>query len=136
MKIANYIIRFLLCILFGLHGIEKLFTTATEEKFTGAGMDQAFVDFYLMLDRTGYLQFVGLLQLCCSILLVFSRTYLLGAVMLVPLILCLLATHVFMSHNLGYILFDSSVLALNLFLIYPATSSLKEVFLKPKTNWI
>lgn len=136
MKIATYIIRFLLVLLFALHGLEKLFTQANPAKFADGGMNQSFIDFYMMLDTTGYLKFVGFFQLLCGILLVFKRTYLLSAVMLVPMILCLIATHIFMSHSVGYIVFDTSILAVNLFLIYPSMSELRSVFLKSQSNVI
>lgn len=136
MKVAAYIVRFLLVLLFASHGIEKLFTTADQGKFAGTGMDRAFIDFYMMLEYTGYLKFVGLFQLLCALLLLPARTCLLAAVMLVPMILCLIATHLFMSHNTGYIIFDTAVLVADLFLIYPAWNELKKIFLKPQLTWI
>jgi len=136
MKITTYIIRFLLAVLFSLHGVEKLFTSASPDKFAAAGMHADFVEFYELLERTGYLAFVGALQLLCALLLLFARTYVLASVMLIPLILCLIASHVFMSHNVGYVLFDTAILVINLFLLYPEWPTLKETFLKPQSKWI
>ena len=138
MKIATYIIRFLLALLFIWAGIEKLFLPydPTEFQTEIAGTDPLFFEFYDLLHRAGYLDFVGFFQLLCGALMVFKRTYLLGSIMFVPLILCLLMTHVFFSHNWLYIVFDSATFCVNLFLILQHAKALKATILKPQDNWI
>jgi uncharacterized membrane protein YphA (DoxX/SURF4 family) len=130
MKIATYLIRFLLALLFVVHGIQKLFTVSNKQDFAEAGMGQAFIDFYKLLETSHYLWFVGFFQLLCGVLLLFNRTYLLAAVMLVPMIFCLVATHVFFTRHTGYLVFDTLVLAADVFLIAPFHRELKFVFLK------
>lgn len=126
MKIATYIIRFLLSLLFIWHGIEKLFL---QTPMKDQGFNEAFTHFYDLLSNSGFLLFVGVCQLLCGILLVFKRTSLLGAIMLVPLLLCLIMTHVFISHNTTYILFDSALLGLNTIVILSNLTLLKITFL-------
>jgi uncharacterized membrane protein YphA (DoxX/SURF4 family) len=138
MKIIIYVIRFLLVFVFIIAGIEKLFLHYNPSVFKAdtAMTDPKFFEFYNFLQGTGYLYFVGFFQLLCGLLLVFRRTYLLAAVMLVPLILCLLMTHVFISKYMYYIIFDGMMLGLNLFLIFQHFTSLKQLFLKPQTTLI
>ena len=111
MTIVTNIIRFLLALMFIYAGIEKLFLPYNPSVFRADAPEVAeeFFTFYELLQASGYLYFVGFFQLVCGILLVFKRTYLLGSIMLVPLTLCLLMTHVFFSEYLGFILFDSCV---------------------------
>ncbi|MEM6866393.1 MAG: MauE/DoxX family redox-associated membrane protein, partial [Bacteroidota bacterium] len=92
MNIVVYIIRFLLAFLFIYAGIEKLFLPYDPSVFRtdAAEADPVFFTYYELLQGSGYLYFVGFFQLLCGTLLIFKRTYLLGSIMLVPLILCLL----------------------------------------------
>jgi len=138
MKIAVYIIRFLLALLFIWAGVEKLFLPYDPSVFraNSAGSDPLFFEFYDLLHKAGYLYFVGFFQLLCGLLLVFKRTYLLGSVMLVPLILCLVNTHIFFSKNVFYIAFDSLMLTLVLFLISRHYAGLRQFFLKKQNVWI
>lgn len=62
--------------------------------------------------------------------------FFIGLGVLVPMILCLIATHIFMSHSIGYVSFDTGVLLADLLLIYPAWNDLKIIFLKPQSKWI
>jgi uncharacterized membrane protein YphA (DoxX/SURF4 family) len=138
MKISVYIIRFLLALLFIWAGIEKLFLPYDPSVFraNAADSDPLFFEFYDLLQKAGYLYFVGFFQLLCGLLLVFKRTYLLGSVMLVPIVLCLLNTHIFFSKNTFYTCFDSVVLVLVLFLISRNYTELKTIFLKKDEKWI
>ena len=138
MKIATYIIRFILAAMFIWAGIEKLFLPYNPSVFKSDSemTDPRFFEFYDFLQGTGYLYFVGFFQLLNGLLLVFRRTYLLGAVMMVPLMLCLLMTHVFISRYPGFIFFDSAMFALNGFLVLQHHKILKETFLKPQGIWI
>lgn len=138
MRIATYITRFLLAILFIHAGTEKLFLPydPTEFQTEVAGTDPLFFEFYDLLHKAGYLYFVGFFQLWCGALMVFKRTYLFGSIMFVPLILCLLMTHVFFSQNWLYIVFDSVTFCANLFLIVQHAKALKDTILKPQEGWI
>ncbi|MEM9858115.1 MAG: MauE/DoxX family redox-associated membrane protein [Bacteroidota bacterium] len=131
---ATYIIRFLLALIFIYAGIEKLFMPYNPSVFKSdvAMTDPKFFDFYDFLMGTGYLYFVGFFQLLNGLLLVFRRTYLLGAVMMIPLMLCLLMTHVFISRYVGYIVFDGVMFLMNSFLVFTHYTELKTTFLKPQ----
>lgn len=136
-KIAIYIIRFLLALLFIYAGIEKLFLPYDPSVFKANSADAAplFFEFYNLLQNAGYLYFVGFFQLLCGVLLIFKRTYVLGSIMLIPLIMCLLATHVFISKNSFYILFDSTVLLLTIVLLFSGYKKWQPII--SKTNqWI
>ncbi len=134
MVVATYLIRFLLALIFIYAGIEKLFMPYNPSVFKSdvAMTDPKFFDFYDFLMGTGYLYFVGFFQLLNGLLLVFRRTYLLGAVMMIPLMLCLLMTHVFISRYVGYIVFDRVMFLLNSFLVFTHYTELKTTFLKPQ----
>ena len=138
MKIAVYVIRILLALMFIRAGIEKLFLPFNPSVFRANTAEAAeeFFTFYELLQSTGYLYFVGFFQLLCGILLLFKRTYLLAAIMLVPLILCLLMTHVYLSKNTFYILFDSSMFLLNAVLIGYHLKTIQQTILKPQQGWI
>ena len=56
--------------------------------------------------------------------------------MLVPLILCLLMTHVFFSQNWLYLIFDGVTFSLNLFLIAQHSKELTATILKRQDHWI
>lgn len=138
MKIATYSIRFLLALIFIYAGIEKLFLPYNSSVFKSdvEMTDPKFFEFYDFLMGTGYLYFVGFFQLLNGLLLVFKRTYLLGAVMMVPLMLCLLMTHVFISKYSGFIVFDGVMFLMNSFLVLIHFQELKTTFLKPQSGWI
>ena len=138
MHILVYIIRFLLATTFLYAGIEKLFLPYDPSVFRtdAAEADPLFFTYYDLLQGSGYLYFVGFFQLLCGLLMVFRRTYLLGSIMLVPLMLCLLMTHVFFSKYLPFILFDSTLFALNLFLLFKKYKDWHPVILKKQNSWV
>ena len=138
MKIVIYIARFLLALIFIYAGIEKIFLPYNPSVFKSdvEMTDPKFFQFYDFLMGTGYLYFVGFFQLLNGLLLVFRRTYLLGAIMMVPLMLCLLMTHIFISRYVGFILFDGAMFLLNGLLIAKHFKELEQVFLKPQNQWI
>ncbi len=138
MKIVIYIARFLLALIFIYAGIEKIFLPYNPSVFKSdvEMTDPKFFQFYDFLMGTGYLYFVGFFQLLNGLLLVFKRTYLLGAIMMVPLMLCLLMTHIFISRYVGFILFDGAMFLLNGLLIARHFKELEQVFLKPQSQWI
>ena len=136
MKIATYVIRFLLALIFIYAGIEKLFLPYDPSVFKAdiSMTDPQFFVFYDLLMKAGFLYFVGFFQLLNGLLLVFKRTYLIGAVMMVPLLLCLLMSQVFIAKYIWFILFDSTLFVLNALLIAPHFKELKSVFLKKQKN--
>ncbi len=138
MKVARYIIRFLLAFIFVYAGIEKLFLPYHPSVFKSdvEMTDPKFFEFYDFLMGTGYLYFVGFFQLLNGILLIFKRTYLLGAVMMVPLMLCLLMTHVFISRYIGFVVYDGTMFLLNTVLLVSHYKELRGTFLKPQTSLI
>lgn len=138
MKIVIYIARFLLALIFIYAGIEKILLPYNPSVFKSdvEMTDPKFFQFYDFLMGTGYLYFVGFFQLLNGLLLVFKRTYLLGAIMMVPLMLCLLMTHIFISRYVGFILFDGVLFLLNGLLIARHFKELEQVFLKPQNQWI
>lgn len=129
MTITSYLFRFLLTLLFVWHGLQKLLM---HQAIPNDGLHPRFTTFYALLSDSGFLLFVGFCQLLCGILLVFKKTSLLGAVMLVPLLLCLVMTHVFISRNTAYLLFDVLLLFMNGFLVYLDFARLKTAFLAPQ----
>ncbi len=136
LNITNYLIRLFLAYTFIPHGIEKLVAKIDVQEYIAYGLGKPFIDFYLLLESSGYIFFVGFFQLLCGTLLIFKRTYLLGAVMMIPLTLCMLACHVFLSHSVAFMLYDACVLVTNLFLVLSSFTILKQVFLKPQATWI
>lgn len=138
MNIVVYIIRFLLAFLFIYAGIEKLFLPYDPSVFRtdAAEADPVFFTYYDLLQGSGYLYFVGFFQLLCGTLLIFKRTYLLGSIMLVPLILCLLMTHVFFSKYPVFIIFDSVIFSLNLVLLFQRFKDWRPMLFKEQNSWI
>ena len=138
MNIVVYIIRFLLAFLFIYAGIEKLFLPYDPSVFRtdAAEAVPVFFTYYELLQGSGYLYFVGFFQLLCGTLLIFKRTYLLGSIMLVPLILCLLMTHVFFSKYPVFIIFDSVIFSLNLVLLFQRFKDWRPMLFKEQNSWI
>jgi uncharacterized membrane protein YphA (DoxX/SURF4 family) len=129
MKAVEYIIRFLLAFIFIYSGIEKLFLPYNPLVFRADSPEahESFFIFYELLQAAGYLNFVGVFQLLCGLLLVFKRTWLLGSIMLVPLILCLLMTHLFFSKYELFIAFDAILFLMVLFLLSRKRKLLKNI---------
>lgn len=138
MKIVSYIFRFVLAIMFIWAGIEKLFLPYDPSVFkaNSATSDPLFFEFYDLLHGAGYLYFVGFFQLICGLLVAFKRTYLLGSVMLIPLMLCLIMTHVFISKNTFYMIFDGALLVMISVLVFQYFKPLKELFLQKQKTLI
>ncbi|MBC6401193.1 MAG: hypothetical protein GDA42_09260 [Ekhidna sp.] len=119
-------------------GIEKLFLPYNPSIFKSDVeiTDLKFFEFYDFLMNADYLYFVEFFQLLNGLLLIFRGTYLLGAVMMVPLMLCLLMTHVFISKYIEFIIFDSVMFSLNTVLIAIHYKELKNTFLRPQSSLI
>lgn len=129
-RILWALIRVLPGLLFVYSGIEKLFLPFDATQFTAHYQTRPdFIAFYTLLQRTGYLYFVGFFQLFCGVLLLFRKTYLLGAIMLIPLLFCLLATHIFISKDMGWLLYDCLILTFTVTLIIPHYKKLMQIFL-------
>ncbi len=129
MKIMTYFSRFFLALLFIYAGIEKLFLTYDPEAYRAmyAGSADDFFEFYELMHYSDFLHFVGFCQLLCGLLLVFKRTYLLGAIMLMPIVLCILMTQIYFSKYALYLVFVLVVFGLNAFLIMRHLKDLKAV---------
>ncbi|MDE2729756.1 MAG: DoxX family membrane protein [Gemmatimonadota bacterium] len=138
MKAATYIARFLLAFIFIFAGIDKWFVPydPAEMQVEFAETNPLFYEFYDLLHNAGYLYFVGFFQLLCGSLMVFGRTYLLGGIMFVPLMLCLAMTHVFFSQNWPFLAFDVTMIALVVFLLGQRSGELKATILKPQNRLI
>ncbi len=129
MHIFLLLFRLVLVLIFLYSGIEKLFLPFNPSDFKAdvEMTDALFFEFYYLLQKTGYLYFVGFFQLLCRLLLLIKRTQILGSIMLMPLLLCLLMTHVFISKYMWYILFDSALLGINSILLIHNYSSWKTI---------
>jgi len=130
MIILTYIIRIILMLQFVYAGVEKLFLPFDADKFAkeNTGME-TFIRFYTLLNDTGYLYFVGLFELLCGILLIFNKTYLLAAVMMIPLLLCIVTTHLLISHSPFRLAYDSFLLLMNAMLLFRHYKALNRFFL-------
>ncbi|MFC0184843.1 DoxX protein [Pseudarcicella hirudinis] len=127
MNTIIYVIRLLLSLLFVWHGAEKLIW---HHPVPVNEVNNSFVVFYNLLAESGYIYFIGFCQLLSGLLLIFKKTYLLAVIMLIPMVLNLIACHVFLSHQTGYIIFDTTILLLLLFLIRMNYQVLQKIFLR------
>jgi len=134
MKIIVYIIRFLLGVLFMYVAIDKIINPAIPKD--EIGISAAFISFYSLLLESNFIYFVCFIEFLCGFLLLFKRTYLLGGIMFVPVLLCLLMVHFFISKNTFYLLFDGSLFLLNSILIVYRLKDIKQGILKPQNGWI
>lgn len=136
MKYTLYVIRFLLALLFIYAAIDKIINPVLPKDEIGISTE--FIAFYSLLLESKFMYFVCACQFICGFLLLFNRTYLLGAIMFVPLLLCLIMVHVFISNSSFYILFDSSLFLMNSILIVYRFKKIKPIFINsnipPKTK--
>ena len=135
MKIIIYIIRFLLASFFMYIAIERLINPTLMEANT-LGVSIKFIEFYNLLQTSGFMSFVILIQTLCSVLLVFKKTYLVGAIMLTSLLLCFIMIHLFISKSTPFLIFDVILFVLNTILIGCNYKLIKPLFLKTKQGWI
>ncbi|WP_103863504.1 DoxX family membrane protein [Aquimarina sp. I32.4] len=138
MKIAIYSIRFLFALLFIYNGIEKLFIPYDSSAFRESLPENSdtFFEFYHLLQTTGFICFVGFFQILCGTLLIFKRTYFLGSIMLTPILLCMVMTHVFITRNPSYLAFDSLLFLCNVYLIGSNFKKIKPAILQPQQGLI
>ena len=138
MKIVVYLIRFVLALVFIWAGIEKLFLPydAAAFKSNNELADGSLFLFYDLMQNAGYMYFVGFFQLLCGLLLIFGRTHLLGAIMLVPIMLCMLMTQIFFSQYAAWIFFDCILFTLIIFLVVMGYPKWKGILAKTENTWI
>lgn len=134
MKTVVYSIRFILAILFIYVAFDKILHPAIPADETGINAE--FELFYKLLVDSKFMYFVCACELVCGLLLLFKRTYLLGAIMFVPLLLCLVMTHICISKSSFYIAFDSSLFILNAILIIYRFKDIKQSVFKPQKGWV
>ncbi len=124
----TYLTRFFLAYVFIPHGIEKITTTIDIQEYHDFGLGQDFIDFYLLWEKTGFIVFIGVLQLIMGLLLIPKKTYLFGAVLLAPMNVGMIATHIYLSKSWDFLIWDALMFILNLYLIIPYYKLLIEVF--------
>lgn len=134
--LLTYLSRLLLAYVYIPHGLEKLYKKIDPQEYLDYKLGQDFVDFYLHLERSGYIWVIGFAQLIGGLLLIFKRTYLFGAVWLLPISIGMTCCHIFISHAADFLIFDAMVLTLNLYLILKHFNVLSRTFFKPQSSWI
>ncbi|WP_292009874.1 DoxX family membrane protein [Chryseobacterium sp.] len=132
----SYVCRALLAYVFIPHGYEKLAARINPHEYIDFGLKGDFLDFYLIWERTNFIWVIGVAQLIGGLLLIFRRTYFLGAIWLLPLSVGMFCTHVFISHAMDFLYFDLIVLILNLYLIVENFKLIKEDLLRPQKTFI
>ncbi len=93
------------------------------------GQNELYKTYYMLLQNTGYMGFVAVCQVILGILLIYTRTRLLAAIMFIPLLINLICTHIYISHNMPNLVLDTVLLLLVGSLIAPHFSPLKKTIL-------
>lgn len=134
--VLTYLSRLFLAWVYIPHGWEKLTKKIDPQEYIDFGLAGDFLDFYLIWERTGFIWVIGLGQLIGGLLLIPKRTYLFGSIWLLPISIGMLFCHVFLSHAMDFLIFDSLVLLFNLYLLFINYLPLKSLFLKKEKSWI
>lgn len=134
--VLNYIFRILLIYVYVPHGYEKLTSKINPQEYIDFGLEGDFLDFYLIWERTNFIWVIGVAQLIGGLLLIFRRTYFLGAVWLLPVSLGMFFCHVFISHAIDFLYFDLIVLVLNFYLILENFRLIKTTFFQRQKTLI
>lgn len=136
-NILSYIARIFLAFIFIPHGWEKLTTKINPQEYIDYGLGGDFLDFYLIWERTGYIWVIGIAQLIGGLLLIPKRTYLFGAIWLLPVSIGMVSCHIFISKSTDFMIFDGIVVTTNLYLILTHIIRLSKngLFIEQKT-WI
>lgn len=136
-NILSYIARIFLAFIFIPHGWEKLTTKINPQEYIDYGLGGDFLEFYLIWERTGYIWVIGIAQLIGGLLLIPKRTYLFGAIWLLPVSIGMVSCHIFMSKSTDFMIFDGIVVTTNLYLILTHIIRLSKngLFIEQKT-WI
>lgn len=136
-NILSYIARIFLAFIFIPHGWEKLTTKINPQEYIDFGLGGDFLEFYLIWERTGYIWVIGVAQLIGGLLLIPKRTYLFGAIWLLPVSIGMVSCHIFISKSTDFMIFDGIVVTTNLYLILTHFIRLSKngLFIEQKT-WI
>lgn len=136
-NILSYIARIFLAFIFIPHGWEKLTTKINPQEYIDYGLGGDFLEFYLIWERTGYIWVIGVAQFIGGLLLIPKRTYLFGAIWLLPVSIGMVSCHIFMSKSTDFMIFDGIVVTTNLYLILTHIIRLSKngLFIEQKT-WI
>lgn len=136
-NILSYIARIFLAYIFIPHGWEKLTTKINPQEYIDFGLGGDFLEFYLIWERTGYIWVIGVAQLIGGLLLIPKRTYLFGAIWLLPVSIGMVSCHIFISKSTDFMIFDGIVVTSNLYLILTHIIRLSKnvLFIEQKT-WI
>lgn len=136
-NILSYIARIFLAFIFIPHGWEKLTTKINPQEYIDYGLGGDFLEFYLIWERTGYIWVIGIAQLIGGLLLIPKRTYLFGAIWLLPVSIGMVSCHIFISKSTDFMIFDGIVVTTNLYLILTHIIRLSKngLFIEQKT-WI
>ncbi|WP_430612789.1 DoxX family membrane protein [Flavobacterium sp. JP2137] len=135
-NLLNYLFRAFLAYVYIPHGWEKLTQKIDPQEYIDFGLQGDFLDFYLIWERSGFIAVIGVAQLVGGLLLIPKRTYLFGAVWLLPISIGMFFCHVYISHAQDFLIFDLLILLLNLYLIGRHYKHLKECFWRPQPTWI
>lgn len=134
--VFTYLVRALLAYVYIPHGLEKLYTKINVQEYIDFKLGQDFINFYLIWEKSGYIWVIGIAQFLGGLLLLFRKTYLFGAVWLLPISIGMFCCHIFITHARDFLIFDALVLTMNLYLILLHFRSLTNTFFKPQKTWI
>lgn len=135
--VLSYLSRIFLAYVFIPHGWEKLTTKINPQEYIDFGLGGDFLDFYLIWERTGYIWLIGVAQLVGGLLLIPKRTYLFGAIWLLPVSIGMVSCHIFISKSVDFMLFDAIIVATNLYLISIHLVKLyKSVLFAKQKTWV
>ncbi|GGH02551.1 hypothetical protein GCM10011416_21670 [Polaribacter pacificus] len=128
-KIFTWFTRILLSIAFIPSGLKKLLG----ERFTNIGVDDPVGFFFEALYQSGfYWNYLGFMQLLCSLLILIPRTTYLAAVLYLPIIININFIVISMSFK-GTPIITSLMLLANIYLLvwdYKKTNAILSVLLK------
>lgn len=135
--VLSYLSRIFLAYVFIPHGWEKLTTKINPQEYIDFGLGGDFLDFYLIWERTGYIWLIGVAQLVGGLLLIPKRTYLFGAIWLLPVSIGMVSCHIFISKSIDFMLFDAIIVTTNLYLISTHLVKLyKSVLFAKQKTWV
>lgn len=130
MKWYSNIISILIGLFFVYAGVMKYLMPVQEtDTLAWQGQNELYRTYYMLLQNTGYMGFVAVCQILLGVMLIYRKTRLLAAIMFVPLLVNLICTHIFISHNIPNLVLDIVLLLLVGSLIAPFFPSLKKTIL-------
>lgn len=131
-----YLFRAFLAYTFIPHGWEKLTEKINPQEYIDYGLGGDFLNFYLIWEDTGFIYLIGLAQLIGGLLLIPRRTYLFGAIWLLPMAVGMVSCHWFISHSIEFLWFDVILFIMNLYLITLHLPELIKVLFRKHKTWI